>query len=95
MDLGLAGKTAIVTAVIRNRQGHLFHLANEARSGGADLYKDRAEALRTRSANGCKGHGIGGCLLRFRCERMMETVVKEWADGCSVNNAGIILQAQQ
>jgi len=99
MDLGLAGKTAIVTGGGSGiGKAISFLLAREgARVGVADLYKDRAEAVaREIGAPGGKAIGITGDVSSAPdVDRMMDAVLKEWGSlDIMINNAGIILQAQ-
>ena len=98
MDLGLAGKTAIVTGGGSGiGKAICFVLANEgAQVVVADLYKDRADGVAHEIGNrGAKAMGIAADVSSASdVDRMVGTVLKEWgALDVLVNNAGIILQA--
>ncbi len=99
MDLGLTGRTAIVTGGGSGiGKATCYALAEEgAQVAVADLYKDRAEAVAQEiTKSGGKALGIAGDVSSAAAvNRMVDTVVKEWGGvNVLVNNAGIILQAQ-
>jgi NAD(P)-dependent dehydrogenase (short-subunit alcohol dehydrogenase family) len=99
MDLGLTGKTAIVTGGGSGiGKATCYALAEEgAQVAVADLYQYRAEAVAQEIAkSGGKALGIAGDVSSAAdVNRMVDTVIKEWGGvNVLVNNAGIILQAQ-
>ena len=99
MDLGLAGKTAIVTGGGAGiGKAICFVLAKEgAQVVVADLHKDRADGVAQEIAKqGGNALAIAGDVSSAAdVDRMLTTVVKEWGGlDVLVNNAGIILQAQ-
>jgi NAD(P)-dependent dehydrogenase (short-subunit alcohol dehydrogenase family) len=99
MDLGLAGKTAIVTGGGSGIGKAICHvLANEgAQVVVADLRKERAEAVAHEiGKGGAKAIGFAGDVSSAPdVARMVATVSKEWGSvDVLINNAGIILQAQ-
>jgi len=98
MDLGLAGKTAIVTGGGAGiGKAISFALAGEgAQVVVADLHKDRAEKVAHEiSAQGGKALPTSADVSSASdVDRMMSAVLNEWGGlDVMVNNAGIILQA--
>ena len=98
MDLGLAGKTAIVTGGGSGiGKAICFALAKEgAQVAVADLHKDRAEGVAHEiGEQGAKALAIAADVSSASdVDRMVGAVVKEWGSlDILVNNAGIILQA--
>ena len=99
MDLGLAGKTAIVTGGGSGiGKAICFVLAQEgAKVAVADLHKDRAEGIAHEiGKQGAKALAVTADVSAASdVDRMVGAVVKEWGGlDVLVNNAGIILQAQ-
>ena len=99
MDLGLAGKSAIVTGGGSGIGKAICHvLANEgAPVVVVDLRKERAEAVAHEiGKGGAKAMGVAADVSSAPdVERMVATVSKEWGGvDVLINNAGIILQAQ-
>jgi NAD(P)-dependent dehydrogenase (short-subunit alcohol dehydrogenase family) len=96
MELGLSGKTAIVTGGGSGiGKATCYALAKEgARVAVADLRKDRAESVA--GEIGKSAMGIAADVSSASdVKSMVETVIKEWGGvDVLVNNAGIILQAQ-
>jgi len=98
MDLGLTGKTAIVTGGGAGIGKAICHvLANEgAKVVVADLHKERAESVAQEiSKQGAKALGIAADVSSTSdVDRMLKTTLKELGSlEVLVNNAGIILQA--
>src|SRR5579862_866550 len=99
MDLGLAGKVAIVTgggSGIGKATCHAL-AAEGARVVVADLYQERAETVAHDVAKSAgQALAIAGDVSNAaHVHRMFETVVKNWGGvDVMVNNAGVILQAQ-
>ncbi len=99
MDLGLAGKTAIVTGGGSGiGKAICFVLAQEgAKVAVADLHKDRAEGIAHEiGKHGAKALAVTADVSAASdVDQMVGAVVKEWGGlDVLVNNAGIILQAQ-
>ena len=99
MDLGLAGKTAIVTGGGSGiGKAICFVLAKEgAQVVVADLHKDRADGVANEiGKQGGKALAIAADVSSASdVDGMLGTVLKEWGGlDVLVNNAGIILQAQ-
>src|ERR1700733_9917007 len=99
MDLGLAGKTAIVTGGGSGIGKAICQvLAKEgAQVVVADLREERAEAVAHEIAKGgAKAMGVAADVSSAPdVERIVATVLKEWGGvDVLINNAGIILQAQ-
>jgi NAD(P)-dependent dehydrogenase (short-subunit alcohol dehydrogenase family) len=99
MDLGLAGKTAIVTGGGSGiGKAICFVLAQEgAKVAVVDLHKDRAEGVaQDIGKQGAKALAIAAdASSASDVDHMVGAVVKEWGGlDILVNNAGIILQAQ-
>lgn len=99
MDLGLTGKTAIVTGGGSGiGKAICFQLANEgAQVAVADLYRDRAETVAAEiEQTGARAIAIAADVSDARAvDELVTLVVQHWgALDVLVNNAGIILQAQ-
>jgi NAD(P)-dependent dehydrogenase (short-subunit alcohol dehydrogenase family) len=98
MDLGLAGKAAIVTGGGSGiGKATCFLLAEEgANVGVVDIYADRAEKVadEIRKQNG-KAIGItADVALAADVDRMVAQALEQWGSiDILINNAGIILQA--
>ena len=98
MDLGLAGKTAIVTGGGSGiGKAICFALAGEkVQVCVADIYQDRAETVANEiGKQGGKAIAVAADVSSGTdVDRMVDRVVKEWGRiDVLVNNAGIILQA--
>ncbi len=98
MDLGLAGKTAIVTGGGSGiGKAICFALAMEkARIAVVDLYRDRAEKVALDiEKQGANAIAVAADVSSAPdVDRMVDRVVKEWGHvDVLINNAGIILQA--
>lgn len=99
MDLGLAGKTAIVTGGGSGiGKAICFALASEGTQVAvADLLQDRAERVAQEiSEKGAKAMAVAADVsIDSEVDRMMKKVLEDWGGvDVLVNNAGIILQAQ-
>ena len=98
MDLGLAGKTAIVTGGGSGiGKAICFALAGEkVQVCVADIYQDRAETVANEiGKQGGKAIAVAADVSSGPdVDRMVDRVLKEWGRiDVLVNNAGIILQA--
>ena len=99
MDLGLAGKTAIVTGGGSGiGKAICFVLAKEgAKVAVVDLHKDRADGVAHEiGKQGAQAMAIAAdASSASDVDQMVGAVLKEWGGlEVLVNNAGIILQAQ-